>query len=202
MYPLGVLKKKQLKILKLTFTGNIVNEASTASNTLIYPDGTVSIVGNKLNLDGSAGCSVRIKQNVGNDWFNLQRDFDLTFDLVINTSSPVGGIVHIMDSSQNSFFQLQYENTGNGVLQLILGGQPSTNFATSALFGAIPKGTLLSIKIEYRRTSAKLYINSVLAVDATGFLQRTNIIRDLWLGGAWAGNTIVGSMDNVEMTLL
>lgn len=202
MYPLGVLKKKQLKILKLTFTGNIVNEASTASNTLIYPDGTVSLAGNKLNLDGSTGCSVQIKQNVGSDWFNFQRDFDLTFDLVINTSSPVGGIVHIMDSSQNSFFQLQYENTGNGVLQLILGGQPSTNFATSALFGAIPKGTLLSIKIEYRRTSAKLYINSVLAVDATGFLQRTNIIRDLWLGGAWAGNTIVGSMDNVEMTLL
>ena len=202
MYPLGVLKKKQLKILKLTFTGNIVNEASTASNTLIYPDGTVSIVGNKLNFNGSSDCSVQIEQLGGSDWFNLQRGFDLKFDLVINTSSPTGGIVHIIDSSQTSFFQLQYENTGNGVLQLILGGQPSTNFATSALFGAIPKGTLLSIKIEYRRTSAKLYINSVLAVDATGFLQRTNIIRDLWLGGAWVGNTIVGSMDNVEMTFL
>lgn len=63
-------------------------------------------------------------------------------------------------------------------------------------------GIPLAIKIEYRRTSAKLYINSVLAIDATGFLQRTNIIRDLWLGGAGAGNTIAGSMDNVEMTLL
>ena len=202
MYPLGVLKKKQLKILKLTFTGNIVNEASTASNTLIYPDGTVSLAGNKLNLNGSADCSVRIAQNVGNDWFNLQRDFDLTFDLVVVTNSPAGGIVYIMDSSENSFFQLQYENTGNGVLQLIHGGQPNIRFATSALFGAIPKGTPLAIKIEYRRTSAKLYINSVLAIDATGFLQLTNIIRNLWLGGAGAGNTIVGSMDNVEMTLL
>ena len=202
MFPLGVLKKKQLKILKLTFTGNIVNEASTASNTLIYPDGTVSLAGNKLNLNGSADCSVSIAQNVGNDWFNLQRDFDLTFDLVVVTNSPAGGIVYIMDSSEDSFFQLQYENTGNGVLQLIHGGQPNIRFATSALFGAIPKGTPLAIKIEYRRTSAKLYINSVLAIDATGFLQRTNIIRNLWLGGAGAGNTIVGSMDNVEMTLL
>lgn len=202
MFPLGVLKKKQLKILKLTFTGNIVNEASTASNTQILQDGSVSIAGNKLNLDGSSNCSVKITQLVGNDWFNLQRDFDLTFDLVVVTNSPAGGIVHIMDSSENSFFQLQYENTGNGVLQLIHGGQPNTSFATSALFGAIPKGTPLAIKIEYRRTSAKLYINSVLAIDATGFLQRTNIIRDLWLGGAGAGDTIAGSMDNVEMTLL
>ena len=200
MFPLGVLKKKQLKILKLTFTGNIVNEASTASNTQILQYGSVSIAGNKLNLN--ADCSVKITQLVGNDWFNLQRDFDLTFDLVVVTNSPAGGIFYIMDSLENSFFQLQYENTGNGVLQLIHGGQPNTSFATSALFGAIPKGTPLAIKIEYRRTSAKLYINSVLAIDATGFLQRTNIIRNLWLGGAWSGDTIAGSMDNVEMTLL
>ena len=199
---LGVLRKKLLKIVKLTFTGAVVNEASTASNTAITQDGSVSIVGNKLNLNGSADCSVKITQLVGSDWFNLQRDFDLTFDLVITSTSLAGGIVHIMDNSQNSFFQLQYENTGNGVLQLIHGGQPNFSFATSALFGAIPKGTPLAIKIEYRRTSAKLYINSVLAIDATGFLQRTNIIRNLWLGGAAAGNTIVGSMDNVEMTLL
>jgi hypothetical protein len=202
MFPLGVLKKKQLKILKLTFTGAVVNEASTASNTQILQDGSVSIAGNKLNLNGSSDCSVQIKQISGSDWFSLQRDFDLTFDLVVVTNSPAGGIIHIMDYSQDSLFQLQYENTGNGVLQLIHGGQPNTGFATSALFGAIPKGTPLAIKIEYRRTSAKLYINSVLAIDATGLLQRTNIIRDLWLGGAWAGNTISGSMDNVEMTLL
>ncbi len=202
MRTLGVLKNKLLKILKLTFTtaGSVVNEASTP---LIFNiDNTSTISGGKFNLASSSLSSIKVSHPVGATWFNLQRDFDLTFDLVVVTNSPAGGIVHILDYSQNSFFQLQYENTGNGVLQLIHGGQPNTVFATSALFGAIPKGTPLAIKIEYRRTSAKLYINSVLAINATGLLQRTNIIRDLWLGGAGAGNTISGSMDNVEMTLL
>jgi hypothetical protein len=104
MFPLGVLKKKQLKILKLTFTGNIVNEASTASNTLIYPDGTVSLAGNKLNLNGSSGCSVKIKQNVGNNWFNLQRDFDLKFDLVIDSGTEIGQVLAFIDATNTSTF--------------------------------------------------------------------------------------------------
>ena len=206
MYPLGVLKKKQLKILKLTFTGSIVNEASTASNTLIYPDGTVSLAGNKLNLDGLAGCSVRIKQNVGNDWFNLQRDFDLKFDLVITSGTEAGEVLAFIDTTNTSTFKLLYEGVSYGLSELRLwrGGSdsPFQTFSLVPAYGAVPKNTILNCVLEYRKTSAKLYINNVLAIDAPALTQPINTTRDFWLGGYGAEDTCLGSLDNVEMTLL
>ena len=203
MFPLGVLKKKQLKILKLTFTGNIVNEASTASNTLIYPDGTVSLAGNKLNLDGSAGCSVKIRQNVGNDWFNLQRDFDLKFDLVIS-GTEAGEVLAFIDTTNTSNFKLLYEGVSYGFPELRLwrGGSPLQTFSLEPAYGAVPKNTVLNCVLEYRKTSAKLYINNVLAIDASPLTQPINTTRDFWLGGYGAEDTCLGSLDNVEMTLL
>ncbi len=204
MFPLGVLKKKQLKILKLTFTGNIVNEASTASNTSIDPDGTVSLAGNKLNLDGSSGCSVKISQIVGSDWFNLQRDFDLKFDLVITSSTEIGGILSFKDTTNTNNFKLLYDGVGYGFSELRLwrGGSPLQIFSLVPAYGAVPKNTILNCVLEYRKTSAKLYINNVLAIDASPLTQPINIARDFWLGGYGAEDTCVGSLDNVEMTLL
>lgn len=204
MFPLGVLKKKQLKILKLTFTGNIVNEASTASNTLIYPDGTVSLAGNKLNLNGSSGCSVKIKQNVGNNWFNLQRDFDLKFDLVIDSGTEIGQVLAFIDATNTSTFKLLYDGVSHGLSELRLwrGGSPFQTFSLVPAYGAVPKNTILNCVLEYRKTSAKLYINNVLAIDASPLTQPINIPRDFWLGGYGAEDTCVGSLDNVEMTLL
>ena len=203
MYPLGVLKKKQLKILKLTFTGSIVNEASTASNTLIYPDGTVSLAGNKLNLNGSAGCSVRIKQNVGSDWFNLQRDFDLKFDLVITSDTQAGEVLAFIDTTNTSTFKLLYGGTsGFSELRLWRGGTPLQTFSLVPGYGVVPKNTVLNCVLEYRKTSAKLYTNNVLAIDAPALTQPINITRDFWLGGYGAEDTCLGSLDNVEMTLL
>ena len=204
MYPLGVLKKKQLKILKLTFTGSIVNEASTASNTVIYPDGTVSLAGNKLNLDGSAGCSVKIRQNVGSDWFNLQRDFDLKFDLVITSDTQIGEVLAFIDTTNTSTFKLLYEGVSYGFSELRLwrGGTPLQTFSLVPGYGVVPKNTVLNCVLEYRKTSAKLYTNNVLAIDAPALTQPSNITRDFWLGGYGAEDTCLGSLDNVEMTLL
>lgn len=203
MYPLGVLKKKQLKILKLTFTGSIVNEASTASNTLIYPDGTVSLAGNKLNLDGSAGCSVRIEQNVGSDWFNLQRDFDLKFDLMITSGTQAGEVLAFIDATNTSTFKLLYEGVSYvSELRLWRGGTPLQTFSLVPGYGVVPKNTVLNCVLEYRKTSAKLYTNNVLAIDAPALTQPSNITRDFWLGGHGAEDTCLGSLDNVEMTLL
>lgn len=204
MYPLGVLKKKQLKILKLTFTGSIVNEASTASNTLIDPDGTVSLAGNKLNLDGSVGCSVKIKQNVGNDWFNLQRDFDLKFDLMITSSTETGGVLAFIDATNTSTLKLLYDGVSYGFSELRLwrGGSPLQIFSLVPAYGVVPKNTVLNCVLEYRKTSAKLYINNVLAIDAPALTQPINTTRDFWLGGYGAEDTCLGSLDNVEMTLL
>jgi len=201
---LGVLKKKQLKILKLTFTGNIVNEASTASNTLIYPDGTVSLAGNKLNLNGSTGCSVQIKQNVGNDWFNLHRDFDLKFDLVIDSDTDYGEVLAFIDTTDTNTFKLLYDGVSYGFSELRLwrGGSPLQTFSLVPGYGVVPKNTILNCVLEYRKTSAKLYINNVLAIDAPTLTQPINATRDFWLGGSEAENTIQGSLDNVEMTLL
>ena len=203
MYPLGVLKKKQLKILKLTFTGSIVNEASTASNTVIDPDGTVSLAGNKLNLDGSAGCSVKIGQNVGSDWFNLQRDFDLKFDLVITSDAQAGEVLAFIDTTNTSTFKLLYGGTsGFSELRLWRGGTPLQTFSLVPGYGVVPKNTVLNCVLEYRKTSAKLYTNNVLAIDAPALTQPSNITRDFWLGGYGAEDTCLGSLDNVEMTLL
>ena len=204
MYPLGVLKKKQLKILKLTFTGSIVNEASTASNTVIDPDGTVSLAGNKLNLDGSAGCSVKIGQNVGSDWFNLQRDFDLKFDLVITSDTQIGEVLAFIDTTNTSTFKLLYEGVSYGFSELRLwrGGTPLQTFSLVPGYGVVPKNTVLNCVLEYRKTSAKLYTNNVLAIDAPALTQPSNITRDFWLGGYGAEDTCLGSLDNVEMTLL
>lgn len=204
MFPLGVLKKKQLKILKLTFTGNIVNEASTASNLLIYPDGSVNLAGNKLNLRGSSDDSVRIMQISGSDWFSLQRDFDLKFDLVIASNTTSGEVFSFRDGTDTSTFKLLYETTGTGFPELRFwrGGSPLQTFSLVSGYGVVPKNTVLNCVLEYRKTSAKFYMNNVLAIDMPTLTQPINTIRDLWLGGAGAGNTIVGSMDNVEMTLL
>lgn len=204
MFPLGVLKKKQLKILKLTFTGAVVNEASTASNTLIYPDGTVSLAGNKLNLNGSAGCSVKISQNVGNDWFNLQRDFDLTFDLVIASDTEIGGILSFIDTTDTNTFKLLYDGVGYGFSELRFwrGGSPLETFNLVPGYGVVPKNTVLNCVLEYRKTSAKFYMNNVLAIDMPTLTQPINIPRDFWLGGYGAEDTCLGSLDNVEMTLL
>ena len=205
MFPLGVLKKKQLKILKLTFTGNIVNEASTASNTLIYPDGTVSLAGNKLKLDGSTGCSVKIVQgNGGSNWFNLQRDFDLKFDLVITSGTEIGEILSFIDTTNTNSFKLLYEGVSSGFPELRLwrGGSPLQIFGLVPAYGAVPKNTILNCVLEYRKTSAKLYINNVLAIDASPLTQPINIAREFWLGGSGSVDTCLGSLDNVEMTLL
>lgn len=204
MFPLGVLRKKLLKILKLTFTGAIVNEASTASSTLIYPDGTVSLAGNKLNLNGSAGCSVKIVQNGGSDWFNLQRDFDLKFDLVITSGTKAGEILSFIDTTNTHNFKLLYDGVSYGLSELRLwrGGSPHQIFSLVPAHGAVPKNTVLNCVLEYRKTSAKLYINNVLAIDAPTLVQPINTPRDFWLGGYGAEDTCLGSLDNVEMTLL
>lgn len=196
MRPLGIVKSKFRKILKLTFTGSVTNELPTASNTALLLDPNVSVTGGKLNLNGSSSCSVKVSQSVGNDWFNLQRDFDLTFDLIINPASSFGEIIAFEDLTQSSVFRLVY--FGSGVLQVAHFGSPNTSTAYSS---AVTLGVNLPIKIEYRRTSVKLFVNGVTVINATGWLQRLNIPRDLWLGGSDAENTIQGSLDNVEMTL-
>lgn len=193
---LGVVKSKFRKILKLTFTGSVANEAATAPNTVFILDQNVSVTGGKLNLNGSSSCSVKVSQSGGNDWFNLQRDFDLTFDLIINPASSYGEIISFEDGPENSVFRLSH--FGSGVLQVVHLGSP--NF-TSVLSSAVALGVNLPVKIEYRRTSVKLFVNGVAVINATGWLQRLNIPRDLWLGGSEVENTIQGSLDNVEMTL-
>ena len=203
MFPLGVLKKKQLKILKLTFTGNIVNEASTASNTLIYPDGTVSIVGNKLNLNGSAGCSVNIEQKVGDDWFNLQRNFDLKFDLVIASNTTDGEIFNFRDSTEWNQLKLVYSIPSSGFSELRL--WTTSPYVITGLvsgFGVVPKNTVLNCELQFRKTTMQFFINGTLAIDVPVAPVYQNIQRVLWLGGASNENTIIGSLDNVEMTLL
>jgi hypothetical protein len=196
------IQEKQLKILKLTFTGSIVNEASTASNTLIYQDGTVSLAGNKLNLNGSADCSVRIEQNVGSDWFNLQRDFDLKFDLVITSGTEAGEVLAFIDTTNTSTFKLLYGGLSGFSELRLWSGSPLQTFSLVPGYGVVPKNTVLNCVLEYRKTSAKLYINNVLAIDAPALTQPINITRDFWLGGYGIEDTCLGSLDNVEMTLL
>ena len=203
MFPLGVLKKKQLKILKLTFTGNIVNEASTASNTQILQDGTVSIVGNKLNFNGSSDCSVQIEQLGGSDWFNLQRGFDLKFDLVIASNTTNGEIFTFRDSTDSNQLKLIYSIPSSGFSELRL--WTSSPFVVTGLvsgFGVIPKNTVLNCELQFRKTTMKFFINGTLAIDVPVAPVYQNIQRVLWLGGAFNENTIIGSLDNVEMTLL
>ncbi len=195
MRPLGIVKSKFRKILKLTFTGSVANEAA-AQDTVFLLDPSVSVTGGKLNLDGSSTCSVKVSQSVGNDWFNLQRDFDLTFDLIINPASSFGELIGFEDLTEGSVFRLVY--FGSGVLQVAHFGSPNVSAAYSS---AVTLGVNLPIKIEYRRTSVKLFVNGVAVINATGWLQRINAPRDLWLGGSGIDNTIQGSLDNVEMTL-
>lgn len=200
---LGVLKKKQIKILNLTFTGNIVNEASTASNTQILQDGTVSIAGNKLNLNGSSDNSVKISQIVGSDWFSLQRDFDLTFDLVIASNTDNGEIFTFRDSTDSNQLKLIYSIPSTGFSELRL--WTSFPFVVTGLvsgFGVIPKNTVLNCELQFRKTTMKFFINGTLAIDVPVAPVYKNIQRVLWLGGAFNENTIIGSLDNVEMTLL
>lgn len=196
MRPLGIVKSKFRKILKLTFTGSVTNELPTASNTALLLDPNVSVTGGKLNLNGSSSCSVKVSQSGGNDWFNLQRDFDLTFDLIINPASSFGEIIAFEDLTEGSVFRLVY--FGSGVLQVVHFGSPNVSAAYSS---AVTLGVNLPIKIEYRRTSVKLFVNGVTVINATGWLQRLAVPRDLWLGGSGIENTIQGSLDNVEMTL-
>lgn len=195
MRPLGIVKSKFRKILKLTFTGSVANEAA-AQDTVFLLDPSVSVTGGKLNLNGLSTCSVKVSQSVGNDWFNLQRDFDLTFDLIIDPASSFGEIITFEDLTEGSVFRFVY--FGSGVLQVAHFGSPNVNAAYSS---AVTLGVNLPIKIEYRRTSVKLFVNGVTVINATGWLQRLAVPRDLWLGGSGIDNTILGSLDNVEMTL-
>jgi len=196
MRPLGVVKTKFRKVVKLSFTGSVTNEVG-GSGTSIFLGANVNITGNKLNLNGGSGSNFSLSQVSGNDWFNLQRDFDLTFDLVISNSDVIGEILAIEDGTQSSFFRLDYQ--GAGVLRILHAGTPNTTSATST---AVNIGVSLPIKIEYRRTSVKLFVNNVVRINATGWLQRTNVTRSLWVGGYGATNAILGSLDNVEMTLI
>jgi len=196
MRPLGVVKTKFRKVVKLSFTGSVTNEVG-GSGTSIFLGANVNITGNKLNLNGGAGSNFSLSQVSGNDWFNLQRDFDLTFDLVISNSGVIGEILAIEDGTQSSFFRLDCQ--GAGVLRILHAGTPNTTSATST---AVNIGVSLPIKIEYRRTSVKLFVNNVVRINATGWLQRTNVTRSLWGGGYGAANAILGSLDNVEMTLI
>lgn len=197
---LGVLKSKLKKILKLSFsTSPPINEAPAGTQIVFNVDTLDTISGGTFNPNGSSTSSINIYQQPGSDFFNLQRDFDLTFDLMLNVASPGGEFITIEDSSESSWFRLDYSGTGAG-FSMIHGGRP--NF-TSANSGAYipPKGVWLACKIEYRRTSVKFIVDGVTVINATGWLTRTNTVRSLWLGGSGASNTIVGSMDNVEMVL-
>lgn len=195
---LGAVKNKFRKILKLTFTGSVANELSTAPSTVFLLGPNVSVAGTVLNLNGSSDCFVKVTQLGDNDWFNLQRDFDLTFDLVINPASSPGEIIAFEDGPESSVFRLTYFGFGSGLLQVNHFGSPNTD---SGISSAVTLGVNLPIKIEYRRTSVKLFVNGVVVINATGWSQRPAVPRDLWLGGSWSTNTIQGSLDNVEMTL-
>ena len=200
---LGVLRKKLLKIVKLTFTGAVVNEASTASNTTITQDGSVNLAGDKLNLEGSSSNSVSISQSVGSDWFNLQRNFDLKFDLVIASNTTNGEIFTFRDSTDSNQLKLIYSIPSSGFSELRL--WTSSPFVVTGLvsgFGVIPKNTVLNCELQFRKTTMKFFINGTLAIDVPVAPVYQNTQRVLWLGGSAAGDTIVGSMDNVEMTLL
>lgn len=200
---LGVLKKKRLKILKLTFTGAVVNEASTASNTTITQDSSVNLAGDKLNLGGSSNNSVSISQSVGSDWFNLQRNFDLKFDLVIASNTTNGEIFTFRDSTDSNQLKLIYSIPSSGFSELRL--WTSSPFVVTGLvsgFGVIPKNTVLNCELQFRKTTMKFFINGTLAIDVPVAPVYQNIQRVLWLGGAFNENTIIGSLDNVEMTLL
>lgn len=70
------------------------------------------------------------------------------------------------------------------------------------MFLVVIKDTVLSCVLEYRKTSAKLFVNGVLAINANTLTPPINVKRTLWLGGVGSENSIVGSLDNVEMTLL
>lgn len=196
---LGVLKQKLNKILKVTFNGSIINE--TGKPTIFLADGGHTLTGNKYNINSSSTCSLKITQQGGSDWFNLQRDFDLSFDLVVNTGSPGGEFITIEDSSEGSWFRMDYDNTGSGSFRILHGGSPNFTSLGSGAY-AVPKDTTLNCKLEYRKTSAKLLVGGVTVINATGWLARTNLVRDLWIGGSGASNTIAGSLDNIEMTLL
>lgn len=203
MFPLGVLRKKLLKIVKLTFTGAVVNEASTASNTTITQDSSVNLTGGKLNLGGSANNSVSISQSVGSDWFNLQRNFDLKFDLVIASNTTDGEIFTFRDSTDSNQLRLIYSIPSSGFSELRL--WTSSPFVVTGLvsgFGVIPKNTVLNCELQFRKTTMKFFINGTLAIDVPVAPVYQNIQRVLWLGGAFNENTIIGSLDNVEMTLL
>lgn len=197
MRPLGVVKTKFRKVVKLSFTGAVTNEVGGAGGTSISLGANVNITGNKLNLNGGSSSNFSLSQVGGTDWFNLQRDFDLTFDLVISNSGVIGEILAIEDGAQSSYFRLDYQ--GAGVLRILHAGTPDTTSATST---AVSIGVSLPIKVEYRRTSVKLFVNNVVRINATGWLQRTNVTRSLWVGGYGAATSILGSLDNVEMTLI
>ena len=200
---LGVLRKKLLKIVKLTFTGAVVNEASTASNTTITQDGSVNLAGDKLNLGGSSDNSVSIMQIGGSDWFNLKRNFDLKFDLVIASNTTIGEIFTFRDSTDSNQLKLIYSIPSSGFSELRL--WTSSPFMVTGLvsgFGVIPKNTVLNCELQFRKTTMKFFINGTLAIDVPVAPVYQNIQRVLWLGGAFNENTIIGSLDNVEMTLL
>lgn len=155
-------------------------------------------------MDGSSYCSVQIRQIVGSNWFNLQRDFDLKFDLVIASNTTSGEVFTFRDGTDTPTFKLLYEQVGSGFPELRFwrGGSPLQTFSLVSGYGVVPKNTVLNCVLEYRKTSAKFYMNNVLAIDMPTLTQPINTIRDFWLGGSGAGNTIIGSLDNVEMTLL
>lgn len=200
---LGVLRKKLLKIVKLTFTGAVVNEASTASNTTITQDGSVNLAGDKLNLEGSSNNSVSISQSVGSDWFNLKRNFDLKFDLVIASNTTNGEIFTFRDSTDSNQLRLIYSIPSSGFSELRL--WTTSPFVVTGLvsgFGVIPKNTVLNCELQFRKTTMKFFINGTLAIDVPVAPVYQNIQRVLWLGGAFNEDTIIGSLDNVEMTLL
>lgn len=197
---LGVVKSRILRILSLNFSGVITNAIeATAPYTNYVVDGGTNIAGGVFNLNNTSTCSLKLSQIGGANWFNLQRDFDLSFNLVVATASRADGeIVTIEDPSENSVFRFELSS---GNFRLLHGGSPNFTVAVNSGY-TVPRDVSLAILIEYRRTSVVLKVNGVTVINATGWLQRTDLTRDLWLGGSGATDTILGSLDNVEMILL
>ena len=123
---------------------------------------------------------------------------------MITSGTEAGGVLAFIDTTDTSTFKLLYEGLSSGFSELRLwrGGSPLQTFSLVPAYGAVPKNTILNCVLEYRKTSAKLYINNVLAIDAPALTQPINVIRYFWLGGYGVEDTCVGSLDNVEMTLL
>lgn len=197
---LGVLKGKYpFKVLKMGFNGAIVNEASVEAATSISQGPSINITGDKLNLNGGAGSHVSVTQTgVWSSAYTLQRDLDITFDLVLSSSSPDERIVLMFaDATQNNLFAFYYLSGGLFRLYKTGGG---FQFLDSTI--AMPRDVSYPCRIEYRKTSAKFFINGFLRIDATGWTPPANIARTLRVGGTPAGDAILGSIDNLEITVL